>query len=94
MGNHPIISAKMHSALVAIGRADGGSMFVAGAYPGEPVRFYDGHSIDPQGRSLVALWQRGLITFDVVARLTPDGKKAIDGDTRITPGKRDFTVIE
>ena len=60
----------------------------------QTVQFYDSHFIEPQGRTLRALWDRGMVTFDVQARLTPDGRKAIEEDIRTRPGERDFRVVE
>ena len=44
-------------------------------------------------RTLFALWQRGLVRFDVHASLTDDGRKAVQEDARNTPGQRNFVVI-
>ena len=44
-------------------------------------------------RTLKALYDRGLVSFDVRVRLTEDGKNAINDDIRFRPGERKFTVV-
>ena len=86
------MTTSMWAALVAVGRQ--GKAWVGGAYPNHNFTLYDHHGIDLQGRSLIALWKRGLICFEVHARLTTEGKIALKDDIRMTPGKRDFSVVE
>lgn len=86
------LSISMKAALVAIKRA--GREWVGAAHPGHKFTLYDYHATDLQGRSIEALWRRGLVTFDVTVRLTPEGEKAIGDDIRSRPGERKFTVVE
>jgi hypothetical protein len=86
------LSTSMKAALVAISRKK--KAWVGAAYPGHKFTLYDHHGIDLQGRSLEALWKRGLVAFEVHVRLTCDGKEAIQDDIRTRPGERNFRVVE
>ncbi len=86
------LSENMREALSFIARWR--SVSVGSAYPGEPVDFLDFHAVKPQGRTLIALWKRGLVRFDVHVQLTSDGKQAIQEDIRTRPGERNFRVID
>lgn len=90
------LSTSMRAALVEVARAekDGRRPFVGLAHPGEPVAFSDHHSEDLQGRSLVALYERGLVSFEVRARLTGAGKDAVQDDARVDPGPHHLRPVE
>ena len=72
------LSDKMLATLVDIHCE--GTSHVGAAYP------EDWTWIANNRRTLIALWNRGLVSFDIVAFLSPAGKKAIEHDRRTSGG--------
>lgn len=73
-------------------RADGqyGGLYVGTA---EPQKIWRPSGL-PHIRTLVALWRRGLIDFDITAHVTEAGREAVRRhQRRNAPGARNFTVI-
>ena len=87
------LTEKMRSALVYIAHSGRHGALAGIASPSRRPVFLDAADLPLPGRTLIALWRRGLVAFDVRVVITEQGRQAVQEDQRLRPGERAFTVF-